>query len=179
MTKYDSHRTDEDKPRLLFIGNFSDSRKGHSLLIPVAKRLIDEGYRFELLCAGAGSELEYWKKQCDNYLNIIFLGHVTNIADYLCKSNMLIVPSLIDSCPNTVLEGLNAGVTVYGCNTGGIPDLLVDEKYMFEPDENSLYAFLKKVLDNKEYIVDAQSQTKRKQELSFDWVKRIKNIIEK
>lgn len=168
-----------DVPKILFIGNFSDRRKGHFFLLPAAMRLLEEGYRFELLCAGGGRELEQWKKNCEKYPDIRFLGQVSGMGEYLAQSDIMVVPSLIDSCPNTVLEGLNAGLAVYGANTGGIPDLLQGPEYLFEPDEQSVYAFLKSVLISRRYIFDAADQRQRKEELSFDWGQRMLELIGK
>lgn len=165
-------------PKILFVGNFSDRRKGHDILLPAIMRILDEGYKLELLCAGSGSELEYWRSKCSAYDSIRFLGHVSNMKEYLSQVDMMLVPSLIDSCPNTVLEGLNAGVAVYGANAGGIPDLLMDKEYMFEPDENSIYIFMKTVLDKEEYDRDAKTQMERRKELCFDWGERIRVLIE-
>ena len=167
-----------DTPKILFIGNFSDRRKGHFILLPAVIKLLNEGYKVELLCAGDGCELNEWKKKCDTYSEIHFLGHVSNMKEYLLQSDMLIVPSLIDSCPNTVLEGLNAGLAVYGANAGGIPDLLQDDAYMFSPDEDSIYAFLKEILDSCRYKKDSETQQSLKRFLSFDWGEKIRIIIE-
>lgn len=167
-----------DTPKILFIGNFSDRRKGHFFLLPAVMRLLDEGYRFELLCAGGGRELGQWRKNCEEYPAIHFLGQVENMKDYLVQSDMMVVPSLIDSCPNTVLEGLNAGLAVYGANTGGIPDLLQKSEYLFEPQEQAVYEFLKTVLETGCYQADALEQKKRKEDLSFDWGDRVRRLIE-
>ena len=115
---------------------------------------------------------------CKNYRDIIFLGRISNIQDYLQKSDLLIVPSLIDSCPNTILEALNANVSVYGANTGGIPELLGKSKYLFEPTEQQVYLFLKNILLEKRYLSDKLDQSKRKNELTFNWGNEIKKIIE-
>lgn len=173
-----SREQENDVPRILFIGNFSDRRKGHFLLLPAAARLLDEGFQFELLLAGDGAELENCRQRYSGYPGIHFLGRVQNMGQYLKQSDFEMVPSLIDSCPNTVLEGLNAGIAVYGTNTGGIPDLLGDSAYLFEADEESIYLFMKNALENKRYINDAESQRKRKAELTFDWGKAIQRIIE-
>lgn len=167
-----------DTPKILFIGNFSDRRKGHFFLLPAVMRLLDEGYKLELLCAGGGRELEQWQNKCANYPAIRFLGQVSNMKEYLAQSDMMVVPSLIDSCPNTVLEGLNAGLAVYGAETGGIPDLLEEPGDMFAPDEQSLYAFLKDVLTSGRYKADAVRQQARKEALSFDWGKKMQERIE-
>lgn len=168
-----------DAVKVLFIGNFSDKRKGHQLLLPASARLLDEGVKFELLIAGDGSELEWYQSKYSKYLSIKFLGRVNEMEKYLSQSDFMIVPSLIDSCPNTVLEGLNAGIAVYGAKTGGIPDLLVNDEYMFEPTEEGIYSFLKNVLQNERFVTDSATQSERKKSLTFDWGKQIADLIMK
>lgn len=163
----------------LFIGDFSNKRKGHEILLPAFARLIDNGIKAELIVAGNGKDLDKYRDKYINYTDIKFLGRVSNISHYLSISNYEIVPSLIDSCPNTVLEGLNAGIAVYGSNTGGIPDLLLNEKYLFNPTEESVYKFLENIIQNKKYIQDTIDQRKIREKLTFNWGQKIKEIIER
>lgn len=173
------HKQIQDgKIRILFIGNFGDNRKGHDILFPAVARLVDEGFNLELLVAGNGKELNKNKEKYAKYKEFIFLDRVTDMSHYFSVSDFLIAPSLIDSCPNTILEGINAGIAVYGARTGGIPDLLECQEYMFEPDKESLYIFLKEVLVKKKYTEDAIKQVERRKHLTFDWCQRIKEIIE-
>jgi len=163
---------------ILFIGNFSDKRKGHQILLSVVAKLIDEGFNIKLLLAGDGVEKIYYQNKYCSYSEIKFLGRVNDMVPYFKIASFIVVPSLIDSCPNTVLEGLNAGIAVYGANIGGIPDLLENNNYLFEPNEEDLYYFLKKIIEDKCYEIDAILQKERKEELTFDWGDKIKNIIE-
>ena len=158
---------------ILFIGHFSNSRKGHSLLIPAINRLTIEGYKIELWIAGGGIEQNKYKKQYEENPHLHFLGFINDINYYLGICDFLIVPSLIDSCPNTVLEGLEAGIAVYGARTGGIPDLLLEERYMFDPTEDAIYAFVRNVADNHSYKQDCINQKYLKERLCFDWCKTI------
>lgn len=162
---------------ILFIGEFSNIRKGQDILLPVVARLLDSRYPIRLTVAGDGKNLNTYKELYKNYKDIVFVGRV-RVSDYITESDILIVPSLIDSCPNTVLEGLNFGVAVYGANTGGIPDLLKDEKYLFAPNERDLELFLKDVLDSNRFEEDAYEQKTIQEELTFDWAKRMKGIID-
>ena len=164
-------------PRILFIGDFTNPRKGHGILFLAMKKLRDEGYKFELLIAGDGADFDRYKSEYANDSSFVFLGRVSNMPKYLEISDFMLVPSLIDSCPNTVLEGLNAGIAVYGANAGGIPDLLMNEKYLFEPDEYSIYCFVKKVLDGKLYITDQKEQKIRKEALTFNWGKAVIQLM--
>ena len=169
-------RFQDNVVRILFVGNFSDKRKGHALLLPAISKLLDQGYNLQLYIAGKGKELPKFMDQYKEYNQIIFLGHTKDIYKYLKICDFEIVPSLIDSCPNTILEGLNAGIAVYGTNTGGIPDILTSEKYMFAPNSNSIYLFLKNVLDKKLYISDAVNQKNLKEKLTFNWSEKIEQI---
>lgn len=177
-SEFQEHPVCNDIPKILFIGNFSDRRKGHFLLLPAAMRLLNEGYKFELLCVGGGRELEQCAKDCEAFPAIRFPGQVTDMGEYLRQADMMFVPSLIDSCPNTVLEGLNAGIAVYGAATGGIPDLLLEKEYMFDTEEESIYAFLKEILETGRYKEDSVKQRKRKESLCFNWGEKISEIIE-
>ena len=165
-------------PIVLFVGNFSSPRKGHQILLPAIGRLLDEGIGLELFVLGDGKEFEKYKTIYSKYSQIHFEGHTENVGHYITLSDIEIVPSLIDSCPNTVLEGLYAGIAVYGSNTGGIPELLVDDKYMFDANAESIYLFLKGKISNKEYLNDIENQKSLVDTLSFNWPERIERTIQ-
>lgn len=164
--------------RILFIGDFSSKRKGHGILLPAIVKLLEAEVNIELYIAGSGLELEKYKEEYKRYQQIHFLGRVNNMEHYLAECDFEVVPSLIDSCPNTVLEGLNAGIAVYGANTGGIPDLLVENKYLFEPNVEDVYSFLHRVITEKSYVEDAINQKENRERLTFDWSGKIQDIIE-
>jgi len=168
-----------DGVKVLFIGNFSDVRKGHHILLPAIARLMDEGYEFDFYVLGDGKDYNFFYNKYCGYNSIHFLGHSDKVNYYLSTCDIEVVPSLIDSCPNTVLEGLNAGITVYGTNTGGIPELLLYQDYMFSPSEDSIYCFLKEKMEGEHYIIDGQNQKKLAERLRFDWGLAIENCIEK
>lgn len=172
-------RKEKENPiiKILFIGEFSNCRKGHGILLPVIAKLIDEGFSLELFVAGDGLEKDHYVHEYIAYPAIKFLGRVNNLQDYLAQSDFLVVPSLIDSCPNTVLEGLNAGIAVYGANTGGIPDLLQDSTYLFQPNTEELYNFLKQKIYTRQFALDEKNQEKLKKSLTFNWARQIKDII--
>lgn len=169
---------DDEITRILFIGEFSDERKGQGLLLPAVARLLDENYKIELYIAGSGKQLNNYKEKYKKYEQIHFCGRLKDISEYFSKCDFEIVPSLIDSCPNTILEGLNSGIAVYGSNTGGIPDLL-EEEYLFEPSSDAIYEFIKNLIQTKRYRSDSEKQIALKDRLTFDWGSRIVNIIKK
>ena len=98
--------------------------------------------------------------------------------DMYAQTDFAVVPSLQDSCPNTVLEALAYGVPVYGANAGGIPDLLVNREYLFEPNTDDLYEFLKKNIMMQKFTHDRIQQHDLRQQLQFDWCYEIKTLCE-
>ena len=58
----------DDVFRVCFIGDFSNIRKGHDLLLGAAKLLLEEGHNMEFIVVGDGKELEQYKSMylCNN-----------------------------------------------------------------------------------------------------------------
>lgn len=66
--------------------------------------------------------------------------------DYLIKNNCLVViPSIFDNAPLTVIESIAYDLPLIASNVGGIPEFL-DSEYLFEPNKNSLCEKLKNTL---------------------------------
>jgi len=55
--------------------------------------------------------------------HIAFSGH-EEVKRCLSQSHILVLPSLEDNCPMTVLEAMAAGVPVLASKVGGVPDLI-------------------------------------------------------
>ena len=169
-----------DAPRILFAGNFSSPIKGHRQFLPAMARLSEAGFDFALDIAGAGQELMRCQNEFAGCPGFTFHGYVdtARMNALLSQADIVIVPSLVDSCPNAVLEGLYAGAAVYGSNRGGIPDILQNPDFMFEPDAEHIYEFMKDKLTGRKYIADARAQAERRERLTFDWAARMEQIIE-
>ena len=173
-------RPASETPRILFPGNFESPLKGHRQLLPAMARLSEAGFDFALDIAGAGRELERCQHEFGGCPGFTFHGYVTGegMNALMERADIVVAPSLVDSCPNAVLEGLYAGAAVYGSNRGGIPDILDDPDYLFEPDAEHIYTFMSAVLGEKRYIADARAQTALRERLTFDWAARMEQIIE-
>ena len=161
-----------------FVGNFKDSRKGHDLLIPALLQLSDEGCKLKAAIVGAGKQLQHYQNLCKDYPEIEFLGRLDNPAPVIRSARLMIVPSHADSCPNTVMEALNYNVPVIGANTSGIPEILNNPEWLFDMDIPCIKRALKRGLQPEINEEIRRSQDQRREELTFDWGKRMAEIVE-
>jgi len=163
---------------LVFIGNFNDTRKGHSILLSALKELYEEGENINTAIIGDGRDLKHYKDIYKDIKNIDFLGRVNNPSVILKNSKLSIVPSYADSCPNTVLESLYIGCPVIGSNRGGIPEILNNSNWIFELNLFDIKEKIKECLLDDNNIKMRKEQEKRKKELEFDWSRKILEIID-
>jgi glycosyltransferase involved in cell wall biosynthesis len=55
---------------------------------------------------------------------VLFLGYQERIADYYQILDLLVLPSLSEGLPNTVLEAMSFGVPVLATAVGGVPEII-------------------------------------------------------
>ena len=167
--------------KLLFIGSFN-KRKGIEMLIESFSSVAQDCPNLELVIAGFGPDEEKIKKKIlENKLSdkITFLGRITNPFPEYISSDLLVVPSLFDSYPNTVLESIHCGCPVIGSSIGGIDDILNDRFFLFNPgDTKALGEKIKNLYsDRNEYMKLKEKTANRLKHFHFDWAGRFENII--
>jgi glycosyltransferase involved in cell wall biosynthesis len=168
----------KSKFRLAFIGDFSNERKGQRIFVDAVKGMLDKRAEIEAVIIGDGKQLETYKNECSKYETIRFTGRLDNPISVIKNCDLLVVPSLADSCPNTVMEALYNEIPVIGAKSGGIPEILVDENSLFEPTSASLQKCLIYLLENENLSILRECQKKRKKELMFDWVLFVSNHLD-
>lgn len=163
--------------RVCFIGGFSDARKGQDFFLETAVEVLKDCDDVEFVLIGGGVHLiEYQNKY--EHARILFLGRMNNPLSVLKACDLLIVPSLADSCPNTVMEALYNDILVLGSKRGGIPEILVDEMSLFDFDKYQLkdkILLLKRDTSTRASLKELQSV--RKQVLSFNWAQTISQLL--
>lgn len=161
-----------------FIGDFSNERKGHKIFIEAIKSILDDGFNIKVTIIGDGKQLNYYKNICDRYTSIEFTGRIENPLKLIKMCDLIVVPSLLDSCPNTVMESLYNEVLVIGSNSGGIPEILVDKEFLFETNSISIKNKILDIIINNKLENLLKKQKIRKKELEFDWCREIIKLLD-
>ena len=173
---YDKKKTNKNI-RVCFVGNLDDLRKGLSLLLEAIAILLEEGKNLSLDVIGDGQLLEYYKNQYKNYANIRFIGNLKNPLPAINECNLMVVPSLADSFPNTIMEAFYLGLPVVGSDVGGIPEMLRYDELTFPHNVTGLVAKLRDIIHHDKLELYREYSRKRKKELTFDWVERVCDLI--
>lgn len=113
----------KDSFNLTIIGRL-DPVKGHHLAIEAAIIL-----GLSLYIIGVGTceeELKNLVKAQGVVHQIHFLGFRRNIYDYIAHSDVLLMPSLHEGLPYTLLEAMAFGIPIIASRVGGLAEVLQD-----------------------------------------------------
>jgi len=161
----------------LFVGIINTELKGLHLLLKSIQSLLNEGYPVQLDVIGDGRLKSDYEHMYNKERGIQFLGRVEEPMKLMPEYDMLIVPSLVDSFPNVILEALFLEMPVIGSKAGGIPEILVYPELMFEPNDKSLSRKLREVVENPCLEEYRQKCIKRKNALTFHWGEKVREIV--
>lgn len=122
---------------ILYVGRLS-SEKGIDSLITAFSKL-ENRENLKLYIVGEGPLRKALSRQIDNYKlteRVKLVGKVdhSKISVWMGSCNYFSLPSLMEGCPNVVLEALGSGRPVIASNVGAIPDIVTNESgILFEP----------------------------------------------
>lgn len=127
-----------DKKLLLFAGaNTQDPRKGFKYFQEAMQHpdLADT----EVIILGKGKAENFR----DMPVKVHFLGKISDASQMVLAYNaadMLVVPSLEDNLPNTIMEAMACGTPAVGFGTGGIPEMIghLESGFVSAPKSASL-----------------------------------------
>lgn len=159
--------SEESKLNILFGAfNISDPRKGFKYLVEALSSFPSEILdQLNMLVVGKSEGIESYKLK----LSYSLLGPMNpaDMPDLYSESDLMIVPSLQDNLPNTIMEAMACSCPVIAFNTGGIPEMIEDEVtgYLAEKASvNSLKDTIQKFLDNPNKNEMGEAARKRVEE---------------
>ncbi|PIX11020.1 hypothetical protein COZ73_03790 [Candidatus Falkowbacteria bacterium CG_4_8_14_3_um_filter_36_11] len=170
--------------KFLYAGQIEE-HKGIIFLIKAFIKLSqsNKNWQCELIIAGDGSEFTKAKKTASGYNNIKLLGRVgeVDVFKLMQNSDCLIVPSLCyENSPTVIYEAFQAGLPVLASRLGGIPELIKNEKFLFNPgDEYDLIDKIKWVIEN---YCELEKEVKENEKIinnfkEEDYIKRLINTV--
>lgn len=130
-----------------------ERRKGFQELIEVLKtcqqneqiiRLINNN-KIRIWCFG--ESFDGFQELKFNVTPLGFINSDEKLSLIYSAADILILPSLEDNLPNTLLESMSCGTPVIGFNIGGIPDLVNDGITGFLSYENNLQEMAYKIIE--------------------------------
>jgi len=124
-----------DRPTVLFIAEvLTNRRKGMTVLVEALKKLALQGTDVDLVSVGgasfpvpAGLTYKHFPYTTDDRL----------LAQIYCACDAVVISSIQDNLPNTMLEAMACGTGVIGSAVGGIPDFVRDGEtgYLVPPGD--------------------------------------------
>jgi len=160
--------------RVVFMGTLGP-RKGIDYLVDAIILLARRGHRdlrFEIYGPGERrSELEKRLTQGGAADMAFFHGRVSNPFIPTMEADLLVVPSLFDSYPNSILEAIHTGTPVIGSRVGGIPDMLGNDELLFPPmNAEAIAEKIERCVTDERYYAELKALcASRAGYFRFDW----------
>jgi glycosyltransferase involved in cell wall biosynthesis len=101
--------------------------KGQQYLIKAFSQVKKQIPAAELFFAGTGELKNQLEKQASDLnckTSVHFLDHVDNMPEFYSAVDTLVLPSVAEGLPRTLLEAMASGVFCIAANAGGIPEIL-------------------------------------------------------
>lgn len=165
--------------RLLFVGRLSKV-KGIENIIKTALKMDNS----ILKIVGDGEELNYLKTISNNSDRIEFIGSVkpNEVKEYMKNSDILIMNSLIEGKPMTIIEAMSYGLPIVTTNVGGIGEIVnnhIDSEVTNGTVDDILNCINKISMNYNDYSKNALINSKKYDYRSVNMVilNQINNVI--
>jgi glycosyltransferase involved in cell wall biosynthesis len=158
-----SEKFEKDRINIFSAARISPE-KGISRMIPILKKLRDEGFRFAWYVAGKnGADYEKTKTLIkENGMEdcVFLLGSKKNPYPYFKEADLVLVPSYNEAAPMVFGEAEILGTKVLSTDTTSAKELVEDRNIGFvcENTEKGIYEKLKFLLENKELLAHYESK---------------------
>lgn len=180
-----------EKNMIIFVGRLQ-KQKNPSMLIHAFNQLKEKYREYKIVYLGDGELREELLKLVDNYglqNNVLFVGQVSNVYDWLVSASLYVLTSDFEGLPNALMEAMALGVPVIAtdCPCGGPRELIKgsDQGFLIPcGDINILAGTIDRILSNKKLRDRMRVEaSKRAEEFHPDkifnkWEKYFETIID-
>ena len=128
-----------------FFGRFSEEKQP-AFFVDIAIALSEMNIQFVMV--GNGPEYDSVKKKIvEHNMNhkIYAPGFIDDIRPFMKRSDVVLIPSMIEGIPIVLLESLSMGVPVIASNVGGIPDIIQNGYNGFICESDNVHSFVEKI----------------------------------
>ena len=175
VTKRNRILTKNGKIIFLNVGRFV-KHKDHITLINAFKLLTNKHQEVELHLVGDGplfGEIKRKITELDLERNVKLFGRVDGrfICSYYRKSDIFVIPSLIEGMPNTLLEAMASGIPIVSSRIPAITGVLNDTQCIFfqAGDKIDLFRKMEYLLNNLELYPVLSKRIKKIAKERYDW----------
>jgi len=133
------------------IGALSNHEKGQEFLIAAARILRHSCPRLKFLLIGDGPDEAELRGMARGLSTVEFTGFRDNIADYLARLDLFVLPSRYEGLPLVLLDAMAAGLPIVASKVAGVRDVIRDgENGLLVPDADAkaLATAIKRVHDD-------------------------------
>ena len=168
-----------DKLKLITVGRLTDA-KGYDRLLRIHKRLMDEGFSYELWIVGEGEKRAEFERYIeDNNLgsSVKLLGFQTNPYKFMEAADILTFPSKAEGYSTVATEGVILGKPIIVSDCSGMQEIFGDSEYgvVTENNEEALYEGIKNMLSD-EKLRNYYTEKAQERRESFKMGMRIRDI---
>ena len=154
-----------------------EHQKAHLRLLPVIKKLHDEGFKFVLNIVGDG----ILKEQINEYISsnsmneyVVMHGSQLNPFPYMKYADLFIFPSYWESWGMVLTEAMLLKVPVFATRTCPAEEVVGNLGFICENNEEDIYKQLKYVLQNPQLIQEKRTGLK---DFNYDNDKIIQKLL--
>jgi len=163
--------------RILFVGRLYPV-KGVQYLLQAMKIIHEEMPDVKLILVGDGEEREHLESLTDSLEireRVEFAGRVLHkkVQDYMNQADVLVLPSLSEGFPLTILEAMACGLPIVATRVRGVPDIVENDTngYLVDTKDPEQIAWaLLKILENEQLRKNI-SKNNREKVKTYSWDK--------
>lgn len=132
--------------------------KGQEFLIRAFAKIV----RPDMVLCLVGGDREKWSPLCRE-LGVMdrarIIPRTEHVADYLQTFSLFVLPSLMESSPNTLLEAMCMGLPAVCSDVGGVPECISDQRYLVPPgDADALANAVENALADRDALAEAAAR---------------------